>query len=349
MPGIDLHAHLAPLLGEPSADVAGGGAAPSGGELRAGPDPRDDGLPAGVTATADGRLAVDGHAVGPAGLYDPDRLVDHLASLGLDAAAVSVPPPFFRQQLGAEQAAAWARAANDGLLATIGDRPQLLPLAYLPLEHPPLALAEYERVRGQGRWAGVCGSAGGRSVSLADDALAPLWSALDRDARLLLLHPGSSPDPRLERFYLGNLLGNPVESALAAAELVFGDVLATHPRMRVLLVHCGGCTAGLVGRWERGVETSRPGLRPLAEPPRVAVRRLSVDCLAHDPAVVSLALETFGEERLVLGSDWPFPMGIDDPRELVAHLPADLRARIAVDNAHRLLGITGDRAEPAEA
>lgn len=313
MPGIDLHTHLAPRFG--------------------------DDLPAGVTAAGDGRLAVDGHAVGPAGLYAPDALVAHLAALGLDAAAVSIPPPFFRQRLDAPGAAAWALAVNDGLLDAVGTRPELLPLAYLPLEHPSVALAEYERVRGEGRWAGVVASAGGRSVSLASERLAPLWSALDRDARLLLLHPGSSPDPRLEPFYLGNLLGNPVESALAAAQLVFGDVLATHPRMRVLLVHCGGCTAGVVGRWERGAETSRPGLAPLTESPREAVRRLHVDCLAHDPAVVSLALEVFGDDKLVLGSDWPFPMGIDDPRELVAHLPADLRARVAVDNAHAALGL----------
>lgn len=315
MPGIDLHTHLAPQLVE--------------------------NCPAGVEATADGRLSVDGHVVGPPGLYRPEQLADHLAALGLDAAAVSVPPPFFRQWLRPAAAAAWARAANDGLLAAVAGQPALLPLAYLPLEHPQVALAEYERVRGEARWAGVTGSAGGRSVSLADDALAPLWRALDDDARLLLLHPGSSPDPRLEQFYLGNLLGNPVESALAAAELVFGDVLATHVRMRVLLVHCGGCTSGLVGRWERGVETARPGLRPLTEPPRTAVRRLHVDCLAHDPAVVSLAIETFGADKLVLGSDWPFPMGIEDPRELIAHLSPDLQARVAVDNAHAALGLAG--------
>lgn len=312
MPGIDLHAHLAPLLAEP---------------------------PAGIAATGDGRLSVDGRAVGPAGLYDPGALVAHLAALGLDAAAVSVPPPFFRQGLGAEQAAAWAQAANDGLLAAVAGRPQLLPLAYLPLEHPAVACAEYARLRADRRWAGLCASAGGRSASLADEALAPLWRALDDDARLLLLHPGASPDPRLEPFYLGNLLGNPVETALAAAQLVFGDVLPRHPRMRVLLVHCGGCVPSVAGRWERGAETERPGLRPLSEPPRTALRRLHVDCLAHDPALVTLALETFGEERLVLGSDWPFPMGVEDPRALVAHLDPALQARIAVDNAHRLLGI----------
>ncbi|HST39254.1 MAG TPA: amidohydrolase family protein [Conexibacter sp.] len=225
------------------------------------------------------------------------------------------------------------------MLAAVGDRARLLPLAYLPLEHPAVALAEYERVRGEARWAGLCAGAGGRSVSLADAALAPLWRALDADARLLLLHPGSSPDARLAEFYLANLLGNPVETAVAAAQLVFGDVLPAHPRMRVLLVHCGGCLPSVVGRWERGVATDRPGLKPLTESPRDAVRRLHVDCLAHDPVLVSQAVELFGPDKLLLGSDWPFPMGIDDPREQIAHLPAELRERVAVGNAKAALGI----------
>lgn len=313
MPGIDVHTHLAPLLAKDAAP--------------------------GVEQATDGRLSVDGHTVGPADLYHPERLVAQLDALGLDAAAVSVPPPFFRQSLDAAGAAAWARTANEGLLAAVERRTSLLPLAYLPLEHPEVALAEYERVRGDSRWAGFAASAGGRSASLADPALAPLWAALDADARLLMLHPGTSPDRRLDEFYLSNLLGNPIETAVAVAQLIFGDVLAQYPGMRVLLVHCGGCVPSLVGRWERGVATKRPGVKPLTESPRTAVRRLHVDCLAHDPAIVSQAVELFGPDKLLLGSDWPFPMGIEDPADLIAHLDDDLRQRIAVDNARVALGL----------
>lgn len=306
MPGIDVHTHLAPRL-------------------------PDD-------------LAAEAQVAGPPRLRQPEALVAWLDDVGLDAAVVSPPPPYFRQGLAPEPARRWVRAVNDGILAAVAASRRLLPLAYLPLEHPALALAEYERVREDGRWAGACASAGGGSASLADAALAPLWRALDRDARLLLLHPGHALDPRLEAFYLANLLGNPVETAVAAAQLVFGDVLAAHPRMRVLLVHCGGAVPALVGRWERGVATERPGLRPLIEPPRTAVRRFHVDCLAHDPQVVDLARAVFGDDKLVLGSDWPFPMGVEDPRETIAHLDEALRTRIAVDNARALLGRAADAA-----
>jgi aminocarboxymuconate-semialdehyde decarboxylase len=309
--GIDLHTHLAPALDEEQP---------------------------GVERTEDGRLVIDGHRVGLPGLYAPARLAAWLEEHDLDEAIVSIPPPFFRQHLDADAAAGWAQAANSGLLAATADHASLTPLAYLPLEHPDRALAEYERIRDDGRFAGVAGSAGGGSASLASPAFHPLWDALAADERLLLLHPGTSPDARLDEFYLSNLLGNPVETAVAAAQLVFGDVLARWPALRVLLVHCGGCVPGLVGRWERGVETQRPGVGPLTERPSVAVRRLYVDCLAHDPRVVDQACAVFGEDKVVLGSDWPFPMGIDDPRALLAHRDADFARRASVDNALSALG-----------
>jgi aminocarboxymuconate-semialdehyde decarboxylase len=313
-PRVDFHAHLAPFLD-------------------------DEALVAlGIARDEKGKFVLDDHAVGPPGLYRPEQLGAYLAERDLDRAVVSVPPPFFRQGLDAEASAPWVRALNDGLAAVAGADEKLLPLAYLPLEHPELAIAEYRRLRAEEGWVGYCASAGGRSVSLADDALAPLWGTLDDDAALLLLHPGMSPDPRLEEFYLHNLLGNPVETAVAAAQLVFGDVLPRHPSLRILLVHCGGCVPDLVPRWDHGVATDRPGLRPLTEPPSAAVRRLFVDCLVHDPGALDRAVEVFGPDRLVLGSDWPFPMGTDDPASLVAHRGAAFVEQVATENARAALG-----------
>lgn len=281
---------------------------------------------------------VDGHPVGPPGLYDRARLCAFLDERGLDEAVVSPPPPFFRQGLGAAARDRWVQALNSGTLAAVAGEPRLLALAYLPFEDPEAALREYERVRGDARWAGVCASAGGGSASLADAAFGLLWRALDQDAVLLFLHPGTSPDPRLEAFYLHNLLGNPVETAIAAAQLVFGHVLTAHPRLRAMLVHCGGCVPDLVPRWDRGVHTERPGVPALTELPSQAVRRLYVDCLVHDPGAVDRAVEVFGEDRMVLGSDWPFPMGIEDPAGLIAHRGEAFVRRVARVNAAAALG-----------
>ncbi|HEX6970087.1 MAG TPA: amidohydrolase family protein [Micromonosporaceae bacterium] len=314
MAGIDLHSHLAPALAY--ANLPGLGA---------------DG----------GRMVLDGAPVGPDDLYRPDRLLAFLDRAGLDEAVVSVPPLFYRQHLSPSESAAWVAALNDGLLRAVARHPRLLPLAYLPLEHPRLALLEYARIAADDRWVGVVGGAGGLSVPLDDPRLRPLWRRLDQDGRLAQLHPACSPDRRLTRYYLSNLLGNPVETALAAAQLVFGQVLSDFPRIRFVLVHGGGCLPAVVGRWQRGHTTARPGVPALSLPPDRAVRRFYVDVLLHDPAAVDLAAAVFGEDRLVLGSDWPFPMGTDDPLGLIAHRGTAFVRRVATANAAAALGRTG--------
>lgn len=314
MTGTDIHVHLAPLLDR--AALAG---------------------LVGVEVSTDGRIAVDGHGIGLAKLYDVSALLTYVEGAGLDHAVVSLPPPFYRQHLPIDDARRWVRAVNDGILARIAGSPSLGVLGYLPLEHPDLAVEEYKRIRTDDRFAGVTAAAGGASALGSDRSLEPLWAALDDDGAALLLHPGTAPDPRLDPFYLSNLLGNPSETAVSVAHLVFGGILSRFDRMKVVLVHCGGTVPAVVGRWDRGVSTSRPGLGEVTELPSDAVRRLYVDCLAHDPAVVDLAVSVFGEDRMLLGSDWPFPMGTDDPVALVRHRGPEFVRRVAVDNAGELL------------
>ncbi|MCF6474730.1 amidohydrolase [Nonomuraea sp. MG754425] len=324
MAGIDLHTHLAPAMG--AAEI--------------------DGLP-GVTLDG-GRIAVDGSHGGPPSLNQPEALEAWLDERGLEAAAVSPPPPFFRQHLDGADAARWSRALNDGTRRRVEGRPRLLPMAYLPLEHPVLALAELDRVLAEDGWAAFAAAAGGRSVSLADPALEPLWERLAADGRPLMLHPGSSPDSRLAEFYLANLLGNPYETSIAVAQLLFGEVVTRHPGLRFLLVHCGGLVPAVLGRWQRGVESARPGVPPVRVPMREAIREFYTDCLAHDPDVVDLAISVFGADRMVLGSDWPFPMGSDDPVALLSHRDANLVRQVGEENARALLGFSETATQEGE-
>lgn len=260
----------------------------------------------------------------PPELRRPEALLAHLDRLGLQEAAVSIPPPFYRQDLESDEAAAWVTRVNDGLEQVVASEPRLSAFAYLPLEHPGLARREIERVPGRG-FVGFTAAAGGRSASLADPELEPVWQALDERGAALLLHPGEPPDPRLEPMYLSNLLGNPFETTLAAAQLIFGDVPARFPQMRIVLAHGGGAVAALIGRWQQGVDTNRPGLRELTEDPLDAVKRFYVDSITHHLEVTRLVRRVIGEDRVVFGSDWPFPMGSSDGVEYAASAAAVLR------------------------
>lgn len=276
---------------------------------------------------------------GPPDLADPDRLEAHLDAAGLAGAIVSVPPPYYRQDLTNDDGVEWAAAVNAGLTTRLAGHARLRGLAFLPLHDPAAALRAYQATA-DGDWVGVVAGAGGRCPSLADPAYEPLWQALDADGRALMLHPAQSPDYRMADFYLHNLLGNPVETAVAAAQLVFGNVLARHPALRVILVHGGGVVPALAGRWARGVETARPGVPEQELPVRDALRRFWVDSLTHDATMARATVEVFGADKVLLGSDWPFPMGTPDPAAALNACPAlaGVATKAATTNATAAFG-----------
>jgi aminocarboxymuconate-semialdehyde decarboxylase len=270
-------------------------------------------------AVHDGHLVVDDRDRLPLRrLGNPDALLEWIDQQDLDGAVVSVPPALFRYNLTGRAGLDWAGMVNDGL-AQLGNR-RLRVLAQLPLSTPADATKVADQILTAGGFGGFALGTLVTNAGFADPALDPLWTVLDAAGSFVLLHPGLSLDPRLRSFYLTNLLGNPYETALAAAGLIFGNVLPRFPRIRFCLCHGGGVTAAVAGRWQRGSDTSRPGVGPLPSPPSETLRRFYVDDLVHDPAMRGLVESTFGADHVLIGSDWPFPMGCDaiDPARAAA-------------------------------
>lgn len=260
----------------------------------------------------DGVMEVDGQPLKVPDLYYPERLLAWMAANGVQRALISVPPPLYRQHLDAAAAAAWAHYLNDGLLAIAADHPtQLGALLHLPMEHAALAR---DLAGGYAGCAGFALAAGGtEAIDYGDPAHRPLWQLLDRRGAFVFIHPGHCGDGRLARCYLDNLLGNPYETAVAAARLVMADIPRRYPGIRFCLAHAGGLFPAACGRLQRGLDTGRPGVPPQIEPPLQAAKRFYADCIAHQPAALRLAGEVFGASHVLFGSDWPFPMGIPSP------------------------------------
>ena len=135
-----------------------------------------------------------------------------------------MPPPLFRPDLSEADCRDYAKLVNEGLFDACRDHPGVLrPLAYLPVEAPEVAAgiaASLDR-----RWAGVVMGTEANDISYASERLDPLWRTLSERKLPLFIHPGSTPDKRLDPFYLTNLLGNPVETTIAASHLVFAGVM----------------------------------------------------------------------------------------------------------------------------
>jgi len=256
------------------------------------------------------RLELDGHVIGVKDLFHPERLIARMDGHGVERALVSIPPPLYRQGLTAPEALAWARCVNQSMLEMVSPwRDRLGVLFYLPLEHPSVFETLMKEADPKD-YEGIALAAGGHpDILYSDQRYEPLWKWLNARNSFVFLHPGSCTDPRLAKFYLENLVGNPIETGVAAAHLVMAGVPARYPSIRFALAHAGGIFTALVGRMERGAETSRPGIDLGAERPLQAARRFWVDDIAHHPATLDLAKQIVGPEHVMHGSDWPFPMG----------------------------------------
>jgi aminocarboxymuconate-semialdehyde decarboxylase len=184
---------------------------------------------------------------------------------------------------------------------------------------------------------------GGRELS--DQAFAPVFERCQEYELPVLLHPlnvvGSA---RLGPFYLSNLLGNPFDTAVAAAHLVLGGVLDKFPRLQVCLPHAGGALPYLFGRLQHG-QRVRPEARDRARRPFSAyLRRFTYDTISHSPEALRYLIDLVGADRVMIGSDFCFDMGYERPRDIVTKrlgLKAADQARILRGTAARLLGLAG--------
>jgi aminocarboxymuconate-semialdehyde decarboxylase len=236
------------------------------------------------------------------------------------------------------------RLQNGGLAALRAAHPdRMTVLGTVPLQDPEVAAAELEALMATGSFAGVEIAASVNGVALGDDRLAPFWAAAEATGALVFIHPTTrgSSGPGFDDYYLWNLVGNPMETTVAAAHLVLSGVLERHPGLRVLLAHAGGAVLALRGRLRHGWSALPVARARLGEPPEASLRRFYYDTITHDPGLVRDLVAFAGADRVVLGSDHPFDMADARPAETVAAAglsAADERAVLG-GTAARLLGL----------
>ncbi|MFF4584974.1 amidohydrolase family protein [Streptomyces sp. NPDC001388] len=306
VPTVDVHAHL--LLPEVEEAVAGRAGLAGARAL----DARRNGPAA---------LAVNGPMVGER----VPRLTDVAARLaamdaqGVDVQLVSPSPSHYHYWADPRLAERVCRSANEGTAAHCAKAPdRLYGLGLVPLQHPGLAPALLDHALDQGL-RGVelsshaPGPAGTRETELSDPRLAPFWARAEETGALVFLHPfGCTLDERLDRWYLSNTVGQPTENAVALSHLIFSGVLDRHPGLRLIAAHGGGYLPTHIGRSDHAWRV-RPDARGCAREPSSYLRRLYFDSLVHDPRVLRELVRAAGPDRVLLGSDFPFDMGTEDP------------------------------------
>lgn len=259
---------------------------------------------------------------------------------GIDQQWVSVSPNHF-YPWAPEGLAVWVAGETNRLIAEhVAQSPdRLTGLGVVPMQHPE-RVVEYldDAVLGRGL-AGVEISSFAGDVELSDLRLEPFWARAAELGCIIFLHPfGCSLDERLDRFYLSNTVGQPTENAVALSHLIFSGVLDRHSDLKIVVAHGGGYLPFAIGRSDRAW-TVRPEAHECKHAPSTYLRKLWFDTVVHDPAALRHLIEVAGESRVLLGSDFPFDMGLDDPVAEIrsAGLSDEITDGILGGNAEALL------------
>ena len=261
-----------------------------------------------------------------------------MAAAGVDAQLVAPWMDLAGYELDPDDGLWLARVQNDSAAELRATDERFLVAAAVPLQHPAYAAAELRRAVTQLGHVAVQIGARVNDLGLDDPSLQPFWDAVEELDVPVIVHPAELDVPeRSRRLFLHILVGNPSETTFAVAALTLGGVLERHPGLRVLLVHGGGFVPYQIGRLERGFTAAPPQFRARgARSPRELVGRLFFDTVLHDEQALRHLVDFAGPARVVLGSDYPFPMREDRPVEAYDALRPDTESRTTVLSAAHL-------------
>jgi aminocarboxymuconate-semialdehyde decarboxylase len=268
---------------------------------------------------------------------------------GVDLQVIS-PMPLYHYWAEPPVAVRVTRLTNEGIAELVESHPaRFAGLGTVPLQHPDLAIAELSRAMVDLGLRGVQigTSAGGRE--LADEALDGFWARAEELGAAVFIHPwGCSLGERLDRYYLSNTVGNPVETTVALSHIVFSGLLDRHPGLRLIAAHGGGYLPTYLGRSDHAF-TVRPEARRTLSPPSTYLQRMWFDSLVYTAPALRHLVDAVGADRVLLGSDYPFDMGVPDPVDRLAAAGLDPAAEHAIRglNAIDLFRLTTPHSLPA--
>jgi aminocarboxymuconate-semialdehyde decarboxylase len=267
-------------------------------------------------------------------------------AMGIDAQVISPAPAQCYYDVPADIGVPAARMVNEGIAAIQAAKRDRIPAALgsVPLQAGgAIAAEELEYcVRTLG-FKGVEVLAHAGDLELSDASFEPFWAKAEALGAVVFIHPSGFTEPRrFGRFYFSNVIGNPLDTAMALHHLIFDGVLERYPGLKIIAAHGGGYLPAYSGRIDHAWGARSDAHGHLPKPPSLYLKRIYLDTIVFTPEQLEALVRLSGVGKILLGTDYPYDMGEYDPIGHIASVAsfsdAD-RAAIAGGNAKMLFGL----------
>jgi aminocarboxymuconate-semialdehyde decarboxylase len=276
--------------------------------------------------------------------YEPDLRFKDMERMGVERQILSISPPMMLYGMDAEANKELAASLNDSLSALAREYPDKFSgMATVPLQDPSAAAGELARAKKAGH-IGVMIASNVAGMNLHDPSLEVFWAKVSELNLPVFIHPQTvcGEADRLKEFHLRNLIGNPLDTSIAVACLIFGGVLDRYPNLRFYLSHMGGYVPWIRGRWQHGYSVREEPKVHGAKDPEQYFGKFYYDTIIHNADCFEFAVKTLGVDRIVYGTDYPADMANMQPaREIpgLSQLSAADQAQILYGNAKKIYGL----------
>lgn len=277
------------------------------------------------------------------GFYDIDYRLREMDLAGLDMVALSSAPPLFYYDANEEIANKVATIVNTGIANEVKAHPdKFIGVANVSLQHVNMAMEQLDYAVNTLGFHSIQIGSNIEGRQLDSPELIPFFAKADELGVLIIVHPyyvGSKN--ALEKYYLTNLIGNPLDTTLAIAHLIFGGVLDRFPKLKFCFVHGGGFLPYQIGRLEHGYKVRMEPRIHGAKPPSNYFKQLYFDTILFDKNALRYLVEYVGCGQVMMGTDYPFDMGEENPVEFVKESIKNLDERKAIlgENAAHIFNI----------